>query len=319
MSFFNATKICSQELAAPLQQSPLYTRLLDHMGQETLHLALRHKNSAAGSARFIMRTLGPLGKVALLPKGPIWRPGISTTDRRAQLGNLMSDLRPHGVRMLITNAASQTDADALCSVGHISLITGQYEARLDLRPPQNDRRAMMRGKWRNRLVRGEKSGMRISHSPLKLPLHDWVLMQEAKQRRKNRYRALPFAFTHLAAEIAPDQTRVFVAHHNGHAVAAMVFLLHAPVATYHIGCALPTARAISAHHVLLWHASNWLAKRGYDRLDLGTIDTDTSPGLARFKLGSGANAISLGATCIYTPLTAPLGRIARFIKSPIAA
>ena len=39
-----------------------------------------------------------------------------------------------------------------------------------------------------------------------------------------------------------------------------------------------------------------LARRGVTRVDLGQVDTDTQPGLARFKLGAGADCRSLGGT-----------------------
>ena len=45
----------------------------------------------------------------------------------------------------------------------------------------------------------------------------------------------------------------------------------------------------------------WLACAGVEMLDLGMIDTVNAPGLARFKLGSGAVAQSLGGTWLHAP------------------
>jgi hypothetical protein len=36
-------------------------------------------------------------------------------------------------------------------------------------------------------------------------------------------------------------------------------------------------------------------------LDLGTVDTENAPGLARFKIGSGAQIRSLGGTWLRIP------------------
>jgi hypothetical protein len=55
-----------------------------------------------------------------------------------------------------------------------------------------------------------------------------------------------------------------------------------------------------------------LARRGITRLDLGTLDTEAAPGLARFKLGSGAAARALGGTWLWWP---PLARGARLVRS----
>ena len=53
--------------------------------------------------------------------------------------------------------------------------------------------------------------------------------------------------------------------------------------------------------VLLMEAARRLAATGVTELDLGTIDTDASPGLARFKLGSGATVQRLGGTWLRLP------------------
>jgi hypothetical protein len=39
-----------------------------------------------------------------------------------------------------------------------------------------------------------------------------------------------------------------------------------------------------------------LKERGVRRVDLGTVDTDQSPGLARFKLGAGGVPLTLAGT-----------------------
>ena len=104
--------------------------------------------------------------------------------------------------------------------------------------------------------------------------------------------AAPAAF----AAANRGQARIFEARHQGATVAALLFLCHGAVATYHIGWSGPEGRARAAHHLLLWRAMIDLAARGITRLDLGMVDTVTAPGLARFKLGSGARCRALGGT-----------------------
>jgi len=78
----------------------------------------------------------------------------------------------------------------------------------------------------------------------------------------------------------------------------MIFLLHGDRATYQIGWRDREQAPPSAHHLLLWEAAKYLAQKGFHQLDLGTIDTATTPGLARFKLGSGARARALGPSLL---------------------
>jgi lipid II:glycine glycyltransferase (peptidoglycan interpeptide bridge formation enzyme) len=78
----------------------------------------------------------------------------------------------------------------------------------------------------------------------------------------------------------------------------MLLLLHAPVATYHIGWTGPRGRQLNAHSLLMWRASCHLADAGYTRLDLGRTDPARTPGIARFKMGTGAELRDLGATTL---------------------
>ncbi|GIT85375.1 hypothetical protein ROBYS_03910 [Roseobacter sp. OBYS 0001] len=81
----------------------------------------------------------------------------------------------------------------------------------------------------------------------------------------------------------------------------MLFLEHGPVATYHLGWTSSAGRGANAHYALLMHAADYFAERSITRLDIGTVDTENTPGLARFKIGSGAQVRALGGTWIRMP------------------
>lgn len=51
---------------------------------------------------------------------------------------------------------------------------------------------------------------------------------------------------------------------------------------------------------MLWQAALVLRGQGVQRLDLGAVDA-TNPGLARFKLGTGARLVSLGPSSLVLP------------------
>jgi lipid II:glycine glycyltransferase (peptidoglycan interpeptide bridge formation enzyme) len=84
-------------------------------------------------------------------------------------------------------------------------------------------------------------------------------------------------------------------------IASMLFLVHGRVATYQIGWSGEEGRRLSAHQLCLWEAMRALREAGVRRLDLGTVDTDAAPGLARFKIGAGARVRALGPTCLVLP------------------
>lgn len=83
--------------------------------------------------------------------------------------------------------------------------------------------------------------------------------------------------------------------------AAMGFVVHWVAATYHIGWASPAARARGVHGVKLTRAAEALWSEGVKSLDLGSVNDEEAPGLAHFKLGTGARLVRLGPTCLVLP------------------
>ncbi|MEM7058470.1 MAG: GNAT family N-acetyltransferase, partial [Pseudomonadota bacterium] len=89
---------------------------------------------------------------------------------------------------------------------------------------------------------------------------------------------------------------VFTAYSEEDPIAAMLFRLHGRRATYHIGWTGPEGKRLNAHNLLMWTAMTRLPKAGVERLDLGGLNTEDVPGIARFKLGSGARPVTLHGT-----------------------
>lgn len=205
-----------------------------------------------------------------------------------------------------------TPTAGLAQLGAVPLITPTHVAEIDLRPSAETRRAALHQKWRNRLVHAESRGLRITRQNLPIDARHWVLAADALQQRKRLYRSWPTGLTLAYARENPGQAKLFTAFDGRDPVAAMLFLRHDTGATYHIGHTTRRGRDLSAHNLLLWQATNWLATRGHHRLDLGLINTEDAPGLARFKLGSGANLRTLGGTWLWWPV---IGRA----LSPLAA
>ena len=89
---------------------------------------------------------------------------------------------------------------------------------------------------------------------------------------------------------------VMTASLQGATVGAMLFLVHGDRATYHIGWSSPKGKQVSAHNLILWRAIAKLRKAGVRELDLGGLNTQDVPGIARFKLGTGARVRTLCGT-----------------------
>jgi hypothetical protein len=277
-----------------LQQHPRYAAALARIGADAACVTVRDGDRVCATAWIVRRRIGPV-RLAWIPRGPVWAFGVDDGLRQ----HILRTLPLRGLRIAQPDAPA--DRADFTAAGYRALLAPPSVAELDLTPDKDQRLKACHGKWRNRLRHAQAGDLTTTDRPLD-PGRDRPLLDlEARQRRDRRYTALPPAFTLAWAASGPKTTRLFLAHDGPHLAAFVLVLLHAQTATYHIGWTDPVGRRLSAHNLLLWQASNWLAERGYARFDLGSIDTTAAPGLARFKLGIGARARALGPTMLRLP------------------
>ncbi len=74
-----------------------------------------------------------------------------------------------------------------------------------------------------------------------------------------------------------------------------MFLRYGNSATYYLSWTTSLGRERNAAHLLLWQGLLQLRETGVKWLDLGGMDA-RAPGLARFKLGLGADAVTYSGT-----------------------
>ncbi|NJM83079.1 MAG: GNAT family N-acetyltransferase [Tabrizicola sp.] len=219
----------------------------------------------------------------LLSRGPLWQGGHSPAERRRTLRRLA---RWPGLTIV-------TPEEDLAGFGLIPLVTPVHQAIWDL---STDLRAGLTGKWRNRLSVAERQGIVIRRGSAQTLDH--LIAAEAAQRREKGYRALPAAF---ARGLPREALSLWEWRHAGQVGAAMCFVRHGASASYHLGWAGRDARERSVHNLMLWHAATRFRSEGIGWLDLGSVNTEDAPGLARFKLGTGAALRRLGATALVLP------------------
>ncbi len=223
------------------------------------------------------------GRLRLVSRGPVWAAGCSAEDQRRWLRRLA---RWPGV----TIATPETGVQGF---GLVPLVTPMHHAIWWLEP---DLRAGLAGKWRNRLMAAERAGVTVCPgSPAVL---DRLILEEQRQRQVRGYRSLPATFIQ---GLPPDALRIWEWRQGGDLAAAMVFVRHGGSATYHLGWGSEAARRQGVHTVMLMAGARALQVEGVRWLDLGSVDTERAPGLARFKLGTGAALRRLGATVLVLP------------------
>jgi hypothetical protein len=246
----------------------------------------------------------------MLGRGPVWSDTLDADTRCVALHDLLERLRKHH-RVVIATPDQIGHDDPLRARGWLALVAHGTMARLTLPDTPEILRAGLHGKWRNRLVRAEGAGITVRLGPMPDDARHWLLEREAEQAKSRGYKRPPPAFA-LAWRAAGGAraTLLATAHDADGPLAGMLFLRHGTSASYHVGWVSARGRACDAHRLLLFRAACKLASKGHAALDLGTLDTVTTPGLARFKLGSGAHPVTLGATRIKAPGTTLFARLA---------
>jgi hypothetical protein len=209
------------------------------------------------------------------------RSGVRLVHRAPAEMGLAPLARHGGITLAVTQARG---------LGMVPLITPRFHAEWVLDAPLASLRAAMRPTWRRAL---NQAGARMAEDPGALSA---VLAAAAGVMQARGVKALPPGF----AKAWAGGALVLRAGPAARMTGGAVFLIHGQGATYHAAWASDRGRAEGAPRALLWQAALILRARGVTRLDLGAFDA-ASPGLARFKLGSGAQAVSLGSTSLVLP------------------
>jgi len=268
---------------ASLQQSWTYGAAMARFGATVARAEILEGVARLGVAQVLRRRFGPL-PLSVLNRGPVWH-----TEPDAGQGL-------EALRLLSRGVTLATPEAEIAGPLALPILTARHHAVLDLVGGAASMAARMNGKWRNRLRAAGSTGLKVTREKT----FGWLVSHEVAQRRDRRYNALPPAFLDAWGS-AGGRSLVYAAWKGTERIADMLFLLHPPHATYHLGWSGPEGRASGAHNLILWQAMRDLADEGFVTLDLGAVDTETAPGLARFKIGSGARVGALGRTVLVLP------------------
>ncbi|NQW08498.1 MAG: GNAT family N-acetyltransferase [Alphaproteobacteria bacterium] len=286
---------------APLEQSWSYG---DAIAAGSLYRptrgVFRRGREVVAVAQAIDWPLAGVAHIVKLVRGPVFlTEGLEPVERMAVF-RLLKDRWPMARLnwFFFTPEAADGAAarDRMAALGLKRTVTGYSTAWLDLSEGVEAVRAGLQQKWRNQLVRaeGEKLRVRDAHGG---PSLSWLLERHDEHRKRRRLRTSTGAFAAALTLLAPKPRDVLVlqAERGSDPLAAVLFLRHGAAATYHIAWTGPEGRAAYAHNLLVWRGIERLAADGVRWLDLGGID-GSMPGVSRFKLGTGAEPVTLVGT-----------------------
>lgn len=273
------------------------------LGSVVRRVRVTSDDETVAIAQILERGLfGYLG-FASCSRGPIW--GVRAQGDVALRKDALVAIRQALRNRLLHVTAFTPEFDDRASrageeyVGFRQIMTGLSTVVLDLTRPLTEIRAAMETRWRNRLSYAERHWRGDLNVGSSLSGLRTLLRLEEQQRRARKFNGLPVALVERYVEASGATRPSFIiarANQRNELQAAMLFVLHADRATYHIGWANDAARKVNLHNLLLWRSLPALCERGVIELDLGVINTRSLPGISRFKLGAGGRAITLPGT-----------------------
>ena len=251
-------------------------------------------------AQFICRRYGWVAGFAICSRGPVWLKTLTAKEQKEIYRALKRSLPIARPRFALFSP-NLTDPDDASVAGLVRVMTGYSTVLIDLQQPTDALRAAMEGKWRNRLVAAERANLDIIRLEADSSQYAWLLKQEQAQSDRKSFYGLPVKFVENYIHSRSDTTKtvlILQAQEQGQRVAAMLFLIHGSVATYHLGWSNDAGRAVNAHNLLLWHAFEELQSGDIKTLDMGGINTRSLPGISRFKIGSGGKVVTYAGTFV---------------------
>jgi len=286
--------------AGALQQDWAYGSSLKMLGVPVLRAQVSRDGEPVAQAQCIVRQWGRLGAIALCTRGPLWHKPLTPEEEAQAYGAMKNSLPLKGIRfMAVTPEVPRGHVHGLSPLRRI--YTGLSTVMLDLTLPLDTLRAQLDRRWRYSLVAAQNSVLAIHQVGTNQGQYRWLLDAEMQQRTEKKLDGLPVAFfDHYAHSRKQPSKNILTlrADMGRERIAAMMFLLHGEAATYQVGWTSDQGREMHAHNLILWKAIEELKFRGIRVLDLGGVNTTRSAGIARFKIRTGGQILTLAGTYI---------------------
>lgn len=286
---------------APLQQAYAFGEVIAGHGGTVHRAELTTGGETAGLCQVVVRKFPGFRLVTAL-MGPVWLDDGLTPERKAeaidQLGRTLPVKGPRA--FLLMPPGGEAAVPEMLRLRRV--VSPYHTVLLDLTQDEEVLLAGTNGKWRNRLKAAGKAGLTVNPLGRRAEQYKWLLEAERRQQKRGGYRALSPLMVPAWQESAGKGSIIgYEARLGMERVAGMLIFRHGRSATYHIGWSSPSGREVNAMNLLLWQAIRQLKKKGVTTLDLGGVDTDHAPGVARFKLGTGGQLLSQSGTWLLSP------------------
>ncbi|MBI4031689.1 MAG: GNAT family N-acetyltransferase [Proteobacteria bacterium] len=243
--------------------------------------------------------LGNLLHAVILDRGPLWLPGFGSADDAAAFFSAFNEALPPRIgrrRRIIPEIPDGDPArNALLRSGLKRLGRPGYQTLwLDLRADIDVILKTLSSSWRNKVRKGEKSGLEIIWETKNAEIARLLRIYQ-RDKGKKGYEGPSLRLAAALAEKFHQQDSFLAgqARMDGVTVAAVLIFRHGTSATYQIGWTTENGKKQAAHNLLLWQACVTLKEKGIDYFDLGGVNDETAYGVKKFKEGMGGALVTL--------------------------
>jgi lipid II:glycine glycyltransferase (peptidoglycan interpeptide bridge formation enzyme) len=255
-------------------QSSAWAEAKRALGFEVESVVVRRNGEIVGGARIVIRRFGPLGAVAYVARGPLVVPParacqvLDAVERAAQA---------RGVRHLVVQPpeGSEQLAAELASRGYDAgapEVTPSATLRIDLSQSLEQIQARMTSSKRNQLRRSQRGGVEVRRGGSQ----EVALFHEMHLATAARQGFAPLSRVYLQSQWDALHPRglaqIFVAWHDGRALAAIWVTAFGGTATYRLPAWSGEGRELQPNVACQWAAIGWAKAQGFRWYDFGGIE-----------------------------------------------
>lgn len=277
------------------QQSWGYGEALREFGAPVTRAVVKVDGTIVALAQIHSKTYVKFITLKMAMFGPVWLGQVDDATKAATYKQLKQELKGRypTFRVFMPNS---DDAAVFKQLGMKQVVSGYSTAMIDLRQSEDTLIKNMNRMWRN-YAKAETAGeleFKVHVVGQKPSQYAWILEKELEATGKKGYDTVnPLLVPKYQNHAGKETVMAFRAEADRENVAAVLMLVHGNTATYHMGWANEKAKELGAPTVLLWSAMRKLKAKGIEWFDLGGLNTKDLAGIARFKLNSGGELVTL--------------------------
>lgn len=278
------------------EQSLTYGRAATtRIGGKMRCLVLERDEQLIAAAQVRIKTLPGLGRgIAWIASGPLLHPVAGPAPEPAVIAEVLTALRAelalrqgHVLRLRLAGIAFH-DKDAVAAISSAAgysptdRASGYRSIAIDLRQDETALMATLNGKWRTDLRFALKSGLTLEtgNSP-DMQARFLVLFRDIQAAKGFAPDITPeFHFALSGPDLTYD---VLIIKKDGQDLAGIVIGTSGLCTVYLFGATAEAGRTLRAGYLLTWEGIRLSQGRGMQWYDLGGVDFDENPDVARFK------------------------------------